>query len=173
MSAHQVTPNNSAQAQSSASGLGLKRTNPVRSLSTALQHSQAVNAVGVTGAGQSGGNSGNSGNSVSGTPPLKKQRNPTNYVWTIPENRQLMNWTAANLPQVWLKASVQHALRIKNAVYQDNPQITAENIRHKINNIKAKYRKVRARWLDGKDESFIPTDLKSTLTRFFSRVAFY
>lgn len=72
-----------------------------------------------------------------------------------------MSWTSQHLPQVWVKASVLHAHKIKEAVYRDNNQITAENIRHKINNIKAKYRKVRARWLDGKEDGFMTTDVRS------------
>lgn len=57
-----------------------------------------------------------------------------------------MAWTSHNLPQVWGKASVSHAHRIKQALYADNPLITPENIRHKVNNLKAKYRKVKGRW---------------------------
>lgn len=78
--------------------------------------------------------------------PRKKHRNPTNYVWTPAENRDLMIWTHEFLPQVWSKASVSHANKIKNAIYPNNPLITSENVRHKINNIKAKYRKIRARY---------------------------
>lgn len=77
--------------------------------------------------------------------PRKKHRNPTNYVWTPAENRDLMIWTNEFLPQVWSKASVSHANKIKNAIYPNNPLITSENVRHKINNLKAKYRKIRAR----------------------------
>jgi hypothetical protein len=57
-----------------------------------------------------------------------------------------MIWTHEFLPQVWSKASVSHANKIKNAIYPNNPLITSENVRHKINNIKAKYRKIRARY---------------------------
>lgn len=78
----------------------------------------------------------------------KGKRSPTNYVWTIAENRELMSWTRAHLPQVWGKASVSHAHKIKKALYNDNPLITPENIRHKINNLKAKYRKIKGRWAD-------------------------
>lgn len=153
MSNHQGSPSSKTSGPASSSVLGLKRTSSARSVSTAHHLPPTGSSVGPS--------SRVPPSAAAATPPTKKQRNPTNYVWTIPENRQLMTWTAAHLPQVWVKASVQHALKIKMAVYKDNPQITAENIRHKVNNIKAKYRKVRARWLEGKDDSFITTDVRS------------
>lgn len=100
----------------------------------------------------------------------KKQRNATNYVWTTAENRELMTWTSEHLPQVWAKASVVHAHKIKTAVYADNPQITAENIRHKVNNLKAKYRKTKSRWLgDGEGEpGFVSEEMRVSIENEFS-----
>lgn len=162
-------------SSSTPTGAGIKRTISARSISTAQQtprqhqhqqphqqpHQQQrqhqlspVTAVSVSlfSAGSS---------AVASPPSLKKQRNLTNYVWTLSENNHLITWTAQHLPQVWVKASVSHAHKIKQALYSENPQITAENIRHKVNNIKAKYRRVRARWLDGKEDSFMTTDVRS------------
>lgn len=100
----------------------------------------------------------------------KKQRSATNYVWTTAENRELLTWTSEHLPQVWAKASVVHAHKIKTAVYADNPQITAENIRHKVNNLKAKYRKTKSRWMgDGEGEhGFVSEEMRVSIESEFS-----
>lgn len=102
-----------------------------------------------------------------GTMQRKGKRSPTNYVWTPKENQDLMSWTRENLPQVWGKASVSHAHRIKYALYNDNALITPENIRHKINNLKAKYRKIKGRWADHTDRHEGKTSLFLLLSFFF------
>ena len=110
----------------------------------------------------------------------KKQRNPTNYVWTPAENKELMTWTSEHLPQVWVKASVVHAHKIKKAIYANNPHITAENIRHKVNNLKAKFRKIKGRWADSAESDrreYMTSEIKSKMItkrtqRVFTRFIF-
>lgn len=102
-----------------------------------------------------------------------RERPSNNYVWTPNENRILLTWTEEHLPQVWKKASVINSTKIKKALYNANPSITVENVRHKINNIKAKYRRAKARHnitapLDeeGLELSLEPEVLKSLTSEF-------